>query len=109
MTIPSTLFAGLLVLLFTSVPRDALPSALLTTGVALLIGGTIGFFTGVHGPHWPIYALILTGLAVLLLLPHPWQGLAFVPIPTSAVGYAMGKEVAFFRLNRRQPVSSTKN
>jgi hypothetical protein len=108
-TIPAVLFAGLLVLLFTSVPLDALPSALLITGAALLIGGAIGFFTGIHGPHWPIYALIFTGLAVLLLLPHPWQGLTFVPIPTSAAGYAMGKEVAFFRLNLRQPVSPATN
>jgi hypothetical protein len=105
MTSPAVLFAGLLVLLFTSVPLDALPPALLVTGSALLIGGAIGFFTGIHGPHWPIYALIFTGLAVLLLLPHPWQRLTFVPIPTLAAGYAMGKEVAFFRSNLRQPVS----
>jgi hypothetical protein len=108
-TIPAVLFAGLLVLLFISVPLDALSPALLVAGAALLIGGAIGFFTGIHGPHWPIYALILTGLAVLLLLPHPWQGLAFVPIPTSAAGYAMGKEIAFFRLDRRQPVSPATN
>jgi hypothetical protein len=104
-TIPSVLFAGLLVLLFTSVPLDALPPALSITGSALLIGGAIGFLTGIRGPHWPIYALIFTGLAVLLLLPRPWQGLTFVPIPTSAAGYAMGKEVAFLRLNLRKPVS----
>jgi hypothetical protein len=108
-TIPAVLFAGLLVLLFTSVPLDALPPALLITGAALLIGGAIGFFTGTHGPHWPIYALIFTELAVLLLLPHPWQGLTFVPVPTSAAGYAIGKEVAFFRLNLRQPVSPATN
>ncbi len=70
-----------------------------------MAGGAIGFFTGIRGPHWPIYVLILTGLAGLLLLPHPWHGLAFVPIPASAIGYAMGKEVAFFRLNLRDPVS----
>ena len=103
-TIPAVLFAGLLVLLFTSVSLDALPPALLITGAALLMGGAIGFLTGIRGPHWPIYALIFTGLAVLLLLPHPWQGLAFVPIPTAAAGYAMGKEVAFFRSNLRQQV-----
>ncbi|OAD97704.1 hypothetical protein [Arthrobacter sp. OY3WO11] len=108
-TIPAVLFAGLLVFLFTSVSLDALPPALLITGAALLIGGAIGFLTGIRGPHWPIYALIFTGLAVLFLLPHPWRGLAFVPIPTSAAGYAMGKEVAFFRLNLRQPVLPTTN
>ena len=94
-----------IVLLFTSVPLDELPPALSITGSALLIGGAIGFLTGIRGPHWPIYALIFTGLAVLLLLPHPWQGLTFVPIPTSAAGYAMGKEVAFLRPNLRKPVS----
>jgi hypothetical protein len=109
MTIPAVLFGGLLVLLFTSVSLDALPSALLITGAALLIGGAIGFFTGIRGPHWPIYALIFAGLAVLLPLPHPWQGLTFVPIPTSAAGYAMGKEIAFFRSNLRQPVSPATN
>ncbi|MHA7207791.1 hypothetical protein [Arthrobacter sp. MDT1-65] len=109
MTIPSVLLAGLLILLFTSVPIDALPPALLITGAALFVGGAIGFFTGIQGPHWPIYALILTGLAVLLLLPHPWQGLAFVPVPTSAVGYAMGKEVAFLRMNLRPPTSPSTN
>ena len=108
-TIPAVLFAGLLVLLFTSVPLDALPLALLITGASLFVGGAIGFFTGIHGPHWPIYALIFTGLAVLLLLPRPWQGLIFVPIPTSAAGYAMGKEVAFFRRNLQQPVSPATN
>src|SRR5687768_1821559 len=45
-TIPAVLFAGLLVLLFTSVSLDALPPALLITGAALLIGGAIGFLTG---------------------------------------------------------------
>lgn len=90
-------------------PLDALPPALLITGAALLIGGAIGFFTGTQGPHWPIYALIFTGLAALLLLPHPWQGLAFVPIATSAAGYAMGKEVASCRSNLRQPVSPSTN
>ncbi|WP_406635655.1 hypothetical protein [Pseudarthrobacter quantipunctorum] len=109
LTIPAVLFAGLLLLLFTSVQLDALPPALLITGAALLIGGALGFFTGIRGPHWPIYALIFTGLAVLLLLPHPWQGLTFVPIPTSAAGYAMGKEVAFFRSNLRQPVAPATN
>lgn len=107
--IPAVLFAGLLVLLVTSVPLDAVPPALSVAGAALLMGGAIGFFTGIRGPHWSIYALILTGLTVLLLLPHPWQGLAFVPIPTSAAGYAMGKEIAFFRLNLRQPVSLAAN
>ncbi len=105
MTIPMVLLAGLLVLFFNSVPLDVLPPALSITGAALLAGGAIGFFTGIRGPHWPIYVLILTGLAGLLLLPHPWHGLAFVPIPASAIGYAMGKEVAFFRLNLRDPVS----
>jgi hypothetical protein len=105
MTIPSVLLAGLLVLLFSSVPLDVLPPALSIIGAALLAGGATGFFTGISGPHRPIYALVLTGLAVLLLLPHPWQGLAFMPIPASAIGYAMGKEVAFFRLNLQDPVS----
>ena len=105
MAIPTVLLAGLVVFLFSNVPLAVIPAALLITGAALLAGGTIGFFTGVRGPHWPIYALILTGLAVLLFLPSPWDELAFINIPPSAIGYAMGKEVSFFRLNLRHPVS----
>lgn len=104
MTIPTVLLAGLVVFLFSNVPPVVIPAALLITGAALLAGGTIGFFTGVRGPHWPIYALILTGLAVLLFLPSPWEELAFVNIPAPASGYAMGKEVSFFRRNRRNRV-----
>lgn len=104
-TIPAALFAALVILVFTSVPLGSRPPALLVAGAALLTGGAIGFRTGIHGPRWPIYASILTGSAALLLLHHPWQGLAFVPIPASAIGYAVGKEIAFFRLNLRQPVS----
>lgn len=104
-SIPAVLFAGLLVFLISSLPLGVLPPAVLVVGAALLIGGTIGFFTGVRGPHWPIYASILTGTAVLLLLPDPWQGLALLPIPASAVAYALGKEIAFFRLNLGQAVS----
>lgn len=109
MTIPTVLLAGLVIFLFSNVPLAVIPAALLITGAALLAGGTIGFFTGVRGPHWPIYALILTGLAVLLFLPSPWDELAFINIPASAIGYAMGKEVSFFRLNLRHPVSPVTN
>ncbi len=105
MTIPTVLLAGLVVFLVSNVPPAVIPAALLVTGAALLAGGTIGFSTGVRGPHWPIYALILTGLAVLLFLPSPWDGFAFINIPASAIGYATGKEVSFFRLNLRHPVS----
>jgi hypothetical protein len=38
-------------------------------------------------------------------LAVPLDELAFMNIPASAMGYAMGKEVSFFRLNRRHPVS----
>ncbi|WP_247826519.1 hypothetical protein [Arthrobacter antioxidans] len=84
----------------------------MVTGAGLLAAGVIGFLTGVRGPHWPIYALILAGLAVLFLSPSPWQWqwqwqwqwLTLAPVPVSACGYAIGKEVAFLRLSRRQPV-----
>lgn len=104
MLIPSGLLVGLLVFLLGSAPSEAIPHVLAVAGAALLAGGAIGTFTGVRGPHWPIYALIFIGLAVLLLLPSPWQGLALVPVPAASCGYAMGKEIGFFRVNRHHVV-----
>ncbi|PPB49847.1 hypothetical protein C4K88_03910 [Arthrobacter pityocampae] len=102
--IPAALFVGLLVLIVSTVPSEVILPAVVVVSGGVLAGGIIGFLTGVRGPHWPIYALIFTTVAVLLLLPSPWQGLALVAVPAAAGGYAMGKEIAFFRLDRRHPV-----
>jgi hypothetical protein len=103
--IPTVLLVGLLVVLFNSIPHKAMAAALVVAGSGLVAGGVVGAFTGVRGPHWPIYALIFTSVTVLLLSPSPWQELALVPVPVSACGYAMGKEIAFLRLNLRRPVA----
>jgi hypothetical protein len=103
--IPTVLLVGLLILLFTSIPHRAMAAALVVAGSGLVAGGVVGAFTGVRGPHWPIYALVFTSVIVLLLSPSPWQGLALVPVPVSAGGYAIGKEIAFLRLSRRRPVA----
>jgi hypothetical protein len=106
--IPLVLFVGLLVFLFISTPSTVFPYALVVAGAGLVAGGVIGFFAGVRGPDWPIYALIFAGLAVLLLLPSPWQGLALAIVPASACGYGVGKEIATFRVQRRYPVPSVR-
>lgn len=102
------LFVGLLVFLFTSTPSTVFPYGLVVAGAGLVAGGLIGLFTGVRGPDWPIYALIFAGLAVLLLLPPPWQGLALAIVPASACGYGVGKEIAISLLQRRHSVAPVK-
>lgn len=106
--IPLLPFVGLLVFLFASIPGAVFPSSLVVAGAGLVTGGVIGLFTGVRGPDWPIYALIFVGLAVLLLPPFPWQGLALAIVPASACGYGVGKEIAIFRGQRRHPVPPVK-
>ncbi|WP_394252037.1 hypothetical protein [Arthrobacter pityocampae] len=102
--IPAALLVGLLVLILSTVPPEVIPPALVVISGGVLAGGIIGFLTGVRGPHWPIYALMFSAVAVLLLLPSPWRGLALVAVPAAAGGYALGKEIAFFRLDRRPRV-----
>ncbi|WP_146069717.1 hypothetical protein [Arthrobacter sp. B0490] len=106
--IPLVPFVGLLVFFFTSLPRTVFPHSLVVAAAGLLAGGVIGLFTGVRGPDWPIYGLIFAGLAVLLLLSPPWQGLALAIVPASACGYATGKEIAIFRIQRRPLVPPVK-
>ncbi len=106
--IPLVPFVGLLIFLFTAIPRAVFPYSLVVAGAGLVVGGVVGLFTGVRGPDWPIYALIFAGLAVLLLLSPPWQGLALAIVPASACGYGVGKEIAIFRVQRRHPVAPVK-
>lgn len=100
MLIPSALLVLLLIWLAANVPPAAFMSAILVTAVGLLAGGAVGLLAGTRGPHWVIYGLIFAGVAALLLAPAPWTGLALVWVPVSALGYSMGKEIAFLRLNR---------
>jgi hypothetical protein len=100
MLIPSALLALLLILLVANVPPAAFMPAILVTAVGLLAGGAVGLLAGIRGPHWVIYGLIFAGVAALLLAPAPWSGLALVCVPVPALGYSMGKEIAFFRVNR---------
>ena len=102
MLIPAILLVLLLFLLVGYVPRDAFVPAVVVMGAGLLISGTVGVRTGIRGPAWLIYGVILAELALLLLSPSPWRGFAFLPIPVSAIGYLIGKEIAFFGYNRRQ-------
>lgn len=100
MLIPSALLALLLIWLAANVPPPAFRPAILVTAVGLLAGGAVGLLAGIRGPHWVIYGLIFAGVAALLLAPAPWSGLALVWVPVSALGYAMGTEIAFFRVSR---------
>ncbi|MGF9648894.1 hypothetical protein AAIH32_13015 [Pseudarthrobacter oxydans] len=100
MLIPSALLALLLIWLAANVPPPASMPAILVTAAGLLAGGTVGLLAGIRGPHWVIYGIIFAGVAALLLAPAPWSGLALVWVPVSALGYSMGKEIAFFRVNR---------
>lgn len=102
--IPMALLVGLLILILSTVPPEVILPAVVVVSGGVLAGGIVGFLTGVRGPHWPIYALMFSTVAVLLLLPSPWQGLALVAVPAAASGYALGKEIAFFRLDRRHRV-----
>ncbi|MBJ2122475.1 hypothetical protein I6N91_15955 [Arthrobacter sp. MSA 4-2] len=69
--IPAVLLIGLLVLIVSFLPLEAVPPARVVAGAGVLAGGLIGLVTGVRGPYGPIYPLIFTELAVLLLLPSP--------------------------------------
>lgn len=105
MLIPGILLVLLLILLAGFVPREGFVPSIVIVGVGLLTSGAAGYFTGIRGPKWLIYGLIFAELAVLLLCPAPWRGLALLSVPVSAIGFAMGKEIAFFRYNSRQEVS----
>lgn len=100
-------FLVLLLVLVGSLPGGVFVPAMVIAGAGLLTSGPVGFFTGIRGPFWLIYGLIFTELAVWFLLPDPWRGLAPVCVPASAIGFLLGKEIAFFHSNRRQQVSAT--
>ena len=103
--IPAILLVLLLFLLVGYVPREALVPAIVVVGAGLLISGAVGVRTGIRGPAWLIYAVILAELALLLLAPAPWRGFALLSVPVSAIGYVIGKELAFFGHNRRHQAS----
>lgn len=107
MLIPSLLLVllVLLVLLLVGfVPRDAFVPAIAIVALGLLVSAAVGLRTGIRGPSWLIYGLIFAELAVLLVSPAPWQGLALLSVPVSALGFAIGKEVAFLRYNNSHDV-----
>jgi hypothetical protein len=107
MLIPFVFLVLLVVLLVAFVPRDAFVPAIAIAGLGLLVSGAVGLFTGIRGPSWLIYGLIFAELAVLLVSPPPWQGLALLSVPVSALGFGMGKELAFLRYNSSDEVSET--
>ncbi len=53
------------------------------------------------------YGPIIAELAFLLVSPAPWQGLALLSAPVSAIEFATGKEIAFLRYNSTHEVSET--
>lgn|GEM_PF-5220565 len=105
MLIPAGLLIILSILLISSNPGQELGPSALVLGLGLLASAAVGITTGVRGPAWAIYVLIVMEVAVLLLLPTPWRGFTFVCVPVSALGFLMGREVAFFRATRSRELS----
>ncbi|WP_326962186.1 MULTISPECIES: hypothetical protein [unclassified Arthrobacter] len=106
MLIPG-IFLILLIVLIGFLPTEVVMQATVIGVVGLLSGGTVGLLTGIRGPSWLIYVLIVAGIALLLVLPSPWRSLALLSVPVSALGFAMGKEIAFYRFNSSHEVSET--
>lgn len=107
MLIPAVLIIVLLMVLVGSRPGDDMVPAMLIVGVGLLASVAVGLRTGATGPTWVIYLLISIEVAVLLVLPAPWRGFALVCVPVSAIGFLMGREIAFLRADRRHEFSPT--
>jgi hypothetical protein len=99
MLIPSLMLVLLVLLVVSFVPRDAFWPASVIVGVGFLVSAAVGLLTGIRGPFWLIYGLIFAELALLAVSPAPWQGLALLSVPVSALGFAVGKEIAFLRYN----------
>ena len=97
MLIPG-IFLISLIALMGFLPTEIIMHATVIGVVGLLAGGAVGFLTGIRGPSWLIYVLIVAGIALLLVLPSPWRSLALLSVPVSALGFAMGKEIAFTAL-----------
>jgi hypothetical protein len=106
MLIPGA-FLILLIVLIGFLPSEVLMQATGIGVVGILLGGAVGLLTGIRGPSWLIYVLIVAELAFLLVLPVPWPSLALLGVPVSALGFAMGKEIAFYRFTSRHEVSET--
>ncbi|MET4096740.1 hypothetical protein ABIB51_003694 [Arthrobacter sp. UYCu712] len=106
MLIPG-IFLILLIVLIGFLPTAVVMHATAIGVIGLLSGGAVGLLTGIRGPSWPIYVLIVAGIALLLVLPSPWRSLALLSVPVSALGFAMGKEIAFYRFNSSHEVSET--
>lgn len=106
MIIPAVLLA-LITVLIVFLPPQVVMEAAVIGGAGILAGGVVGILTGIRGPAWLIYALIAVETALLLALPTPWRLLALMSVPVSALGYAMGKEIAYYRYNSSHEVSET--
>jgi hypothetical protein len=106
MLIPGT-FLILLVVLISFLPTAVVVHSTVIGVVALLSGGAVGLLTGIRGPSRLIYVLIVAEIALLLVLPSPWRSLALLSVPVSALGFAMGKEIAFYRYDSSREVSET--
>lgn len=107
MLIPAVLLTVLVVVLIGNRPHQEMASSFLVVGLGLLASAAVGVLSGVNGPSWAIYVLIVLEVGLLLLLPAPWQGLALISVPVSAIGFMMGREIAFLRINRTQRVPPT--
>lgn len=107
MSIPAVLLVLLLVLLFGYWPGHNVTASALVVALGLLLSGGVGIFTGARGPGWAIYVLIALAMGLLLAMPDPWRGLALVSVPVMAIGYSMGREIAFLRAGMREKFSPT--
>lgn len=107
MLVPGAFLLLLLILLIANRPSQDLVASVVVVGLGLMASGAVGVSTGIRGPAWVIYVLILLEVALLLLLPSVWRGLALVCVPVSAIGFMMGREIAFLRNNSHQKFSST--
>lgn len=101
MFIPLALLGGLFLLVNRFTPPESLMPLLGVVGAGVIAGGTVGFYTGVRGPHWIIYALIFVAIVALYLLSGVWRGFALVSTPILIAGFSIGKELDFFRRERR--------
>ncbi len=105
--IPAVLLIVLLMVLIGSRPGDDMVPAMLIVGVGLLASVAVGLTTGAAGPAWVIYLLISIEVALLLVLPAPWRELALMCVPVSAIGFLMGREIAFLLSSRHPKYSPT--
>lgn len=94
---------GLVILLITIWPpveSGAVVPLTIIVVTGLFLGGSVGFLTGIRGPHWGIYAAIVLQIVVFLLLQEPWNIFAIACIPVNALSYIAGRALAFFGTER---------